>query len=74
MYITNSYHFNILTVIQTKSYTKKITSICDPLNENLALPCKYLIRVRGCLSKQVIFQLDSDYYTHVLQEACTISY
>ena len=48
--------------------------ICDPLSEKPALPANIEFELEAILSMQVIFQLNSDYYTKVLQEACTVSY
>ena len=56
--ILDNYHFYLcisqIAIILTywlwyklNHILKKITSICDPLNENSALPRNYLIRVRG---------------------------
>ena len=46
--------------------------ICDPLSENLPLPANIEFKLEAILSVQVVFQLNSDYCTKVLQGACTI--
>ena len=43
-----------------------ITSICDPLSENPALPTNIEFELEAILSVQVIFQLNSDYCTKVV--------
>ena len=48
--------------------------ICDLLSENPALPANIEFDFEALLSVQVVFQLNSDYYTMVLQGACTVSY
>ena len=48
--------------------------ICDPLSENLALPANIKFELEAILSVQVVFQLNSDYCTKMLQGACTVSY
>ena len=49
-------------------------NICDPLSENPALPANIEFELEAILSVQVVFQLNSDYCTKVLQGACTVSY
>ena len=46
---------------------------CDPLRENLALPTNIEFKYEAILSVQVVFQLNSGFYTNVLQGACTVS-
>ena len=48
--------------------------ICDPLSENPALPANIKFELEVILSVQVVFQLNSDYCTKMLQGACTVSY
>ena len=48
--------------------------ICDPLSENPALRANIEFELEEILSIQVVFQLNSDYCTKVLQGACTVSY
>ena len=47
---------------------------CDPLSENPALPANIEFELEAILSAQVVFQLNSDYCTKVLQGSCTVSY
>ena len=47
---------------------------CDQLSENPALPANIEFELEAILSVQVVFQLNSDYCTKVLQGACTVSY
>ena len=49
-------------------------SKCDPLSENPALPANIEFELEAIISVQVVFQLNSDYCTKLLQGACTISY
>ena len=51
-----------------------IVTICDPLSENPALLANIQFQLEAILSVQVVFQLNSDYCTKVLQGACTVSY
>ena len=51
-----------------------IVTICDPLSENPALPANIEFELEAILSVQVVFQLNSDYCTKVLQGACTVLY
>ena len=48
--------------------------ICDPRSENPALPTNIEFELEAILSIQVVFQLNSNYCTKVLQGACTVSY
>ena len=41
--------------------------ICDQLSENLALRTSIDFELEAILSVQVVFQLNSDYYTNVSQ-------
>jgi len=52
----------------------KVKMNCDPLSENPALPANIEFELEANLSVQVVFQLNSDYCTKVLQGACTLSY
>ena len=47
---------------------------CDLLSKNLALPANIEFELEAILSIQVIFQLNSDYCTKLLQGVCTVSY
>ena len=47
---------------------------CDSLSEKPALPANIEFELEAILSVQVVFQLNSDYCTNVLQGACTVSY
>ena len=42
------------------------TIICDPLNENPALPANIEFELEAILSVQVVFHLNSDYCTKVV--------
>ena len=46
----------------------------DPLSENPALPATIEFEIETILSVQVVFQLNSEYCTKVLQGAWTVSY
>ena len=46
----------------------------DPLSKNSALSANIEFELEAILSVQVIFQLNSDYCTKVLQGACTVLY
>ena len=48
--------------------------ICDLLSKNLALPAIIEFELDVILSIQVVFQLNSDYYTNVLEGASNVSY
>ena len=48
--------------------------ICDPLSKNPALTANIEFELEMILSVQVVFQLNSDYCTKVLQGAWTVSY
>ena len=48
--------------------------ISDPLSENPALRANIEFELEAILSVQAVFQLNSGYYTNVLQGACTVSY
>ena len=47
---------------------------CDLLSENPALSAKIEFELEAILFVQVVFQLNSDCCTKVLQRACTVSY
>ena len=53
---------------------KATNKICDLLSENLALPANIEFDLEAILSVQVVFQLNSDYCTKVLQGACILNY
>ena len=44
-----------------------MVTICDPLSENPALPANIEFELEAILYVQVVFQLNSDYCTKVLQ-------
>ena len=46
----------------------------DPLSKNSALSTNIEFELEVILSVKVVFQLNSDYCTKVLQEACTVLY
>ena len=46
----------------------------DPLSKNSALSANIEFELEVILSVQVVFQLNSDYCTKVLQGACTVLY
>ena len=46
----------------------------DPLSKNSALSANIEFELEAILSVQVVFQLNSDYCTKVLQGACTVLY
>ena len=46
----------------------------DPLSKNSALYTNIEFELEAILSVQVVFQLNSDYCTKVLQGACTVLY
>ena len=46
----------------------------DPLSKNSALYANIEFQLEAILSVQVVFQLNSDYCTKVLQGACTVLY
>ena len=48
--------------------------ICVLLGENPALSANIELELEAILSIQVVFQLNSDYYTNVSQEAWAVSY
>ena len=48
--------------------------ICDLLSNNPALPANIEFELEAILSVLVVFQVNSDYCTKVLQGACTVSY
>ena len=48
--------------------------ICVLLSENPALSTNIELELEAILSIQVVFQLNSDYYTNVSQEAWAVSY
>ena len=48
--------------------------ICVLLSENPALSTNIELELEAILSIQVVFQLNSDYYTNVSQEALAVSY
>ena len=48
--------------------------ICVLLKENPALSANIELELEAILSIQVVFQLNSDYYTNVSQEAWAVSY
>ena len=48
--------------------------ISDPLSKNPALPANIEFELEAIISAEVVFQLNSDYCTKVLQGACTVSY
>ena len=56
------------------SEVEHLIDICDPLSENPALHANIEFELEVILSVQVVFQLNSDYCTKVLQGACTVSY
>ena len=47
---------------------------CDLLRKNPALPANIEFELEAILSIQVVFQLNSDYCTKLLQGVCTVSY
>ena len=47
---------------------------CDLLSKNPALPANIESELEAILSIQVVFQLNSDYCTKLLQGVCTVSY
>ena len=47
---------------------------CDLLSKNPALPANIEFELEAILSIQVVFQLNSDYCTKLLQGVCTVSY
>ena len=47
---------------------------CDPVSKKLEPPTIIEFKLEAILSVQVIFQLNLDYHTNMLQGACTISY
>ena len=50
-----------------------VLCICDPLSENPPLLANIEFKLEAILSAQVVFQLNSDYYTNTSQGACTVS-
>ena len=46
----------------------------DPLSKNSALSANIEFELEAILSVQVVFQLNSDYCTKVIQGACTVLY
>ena len=55
-------------------FDQAVATICNPLSGNPALSTNIKFELEAILSVQVIFQLNSDYCTKVLQGACTVSY